>query len=65
MIDRDGKVIVVRCDNCSNEFSESHIFDFSEAMRAAKEEGFINRQVDGEWKNFCCKECFEEYKSGH
>lgn len=39
--------------------------DFYESLAYKKDDGWINRTIDGEWYNFCCEECYEEFKENN
>lgn len=56
--------IVCTCDECGNEhlvpFEDQQV-DYREAQRAIEDEGWGSCQVNGEWKDFCCETCRNNY----
>jgi hypothetical protein len=62
MIDNDCGTLIMDCDNCSNEYIAELATDYEDLNCEAKEEGWINRQINGEWYNFCSEECYEKKK---
>ncbi|OPZ76640.1 MAG: hypothetical protein BWY78_01310 [Alphaproteobacteria bacterium ADurb.Bin438] len=48
------------CDFCEENIGGG-MFDFNESMEMKKQDGWINRKHDGEWFNFCCEECYQEF----
>ncbi|MBQ4120677.1 MAG: hypothetical protein IJD35_01545 [Clostridia bacterium] len=60
---------VYRCDHCGNE--ESFEFDSedidSKEHRAIlrREKGWITTKVNGQWKDFCCERCRNQYIINH
>ena len=57
--------IVCECDNCGEQELfpfEDGLFDFKEVQEELRDSyGWISRKINGEWKDFCSKNCFKEY----
>lgn len=55
--------IVCDCDNC--DYEERIEFegypDYKEAQQELRSIGWVSKKIDGEWKDFCCQECADEY----
>jgi len=62
MTNFDEGTMVLECDQCGAEGSVDG-FDWKEAMNSAKALGWINRNINGSWHNFCKQECCEDFKS--
>lgn len=56
--------IYCECDECGStyeyEFEDGNV-DYRECQAELKEEGWISRNIDGEWYDFCCLECFKNF----
>ena len=63
MIDKVNNGYQIHCDNCPDSIYIPHARNFKEVHEEAKSSGWINRQVDGEWMNFCSEECYKERKN--
>lgn len=63
MIHGEGE-IVCECDCCGSEerieFDEGYP-DYKEAQKELRSMGWVSRNIDGEWFDFCCQECANEY----
>lgn len=60
--------IVCTCDACGDEYVlpfEYGQIDYREAQRAIEEEGWTSCQVNGEWHDFCCEKCRNDYIKKH
>lgn len=65
MIYGEGE-IVCTCDQCENEYSYEfydNYIDFADCQAEIKDEGWISRKINGEWYDFCCKECLNAFLS--
>jgi len=49
----------ITCDMCGS----NDIYDpaFKVALQEAKDDGWIIRKIDGDWRHFCDIECHKEY----
>lgn len=63
MIDKAANGFIMHCDNCSNAIHITYARNYNQVYESAKESGWINRTIDGEWHNFCSEECYEERKA--
>ena len=52
------------CDQCGQTVGGG-IYDFDESLELRKQEGWINRKIDGEWYSFCCEDCYKEWIADH
>lgn len=56
--------IVCTCDNCGSEvelpFEDGNV-DYRAAQQYIKDDGWESCQVHGEWYDFCCEKCRNEY----
>ena len=56
--------IICNCDNCDCE--EDYAFengpDFKNCQQYLRDLGWISRNVNEEWYDFCSEECFNEWK---
>lgn len=59
---KDAPGYTMQCDACSAYVTCETANDYSEVNAQAKEQGFINRQINGQWFNFCSEECFQRKK---
>ena len=48
------------CDYCSHTVGGG-IYDFEESLELRKNEGWINKKIDGEWFNFCSEDCYNQF----
>lgn len=64
MIEKAHNGYAMYCDNCPNSILIPYAKTFKQTTEEAKGSGWINRQIDGEWHNFCCEECYKEKKEG-
>ena len=48
------------CDYCGEEEIIDSV-DYTEINETLKDLGWINRKIDGEWKLFCCQDCYLKY----
>lgn len=56
--------ICCECDNCGETYDydfEDSYPDFRDCQDELSCSGWVSRKVDGEWCDFCCKECYNEY----
>jgi len=55
--------ITCECDNCGSiaeiEFDDTP--NFKVCQQELKKLSWVSGQVDGEWKDFCCRECQKKY----
>ena len=52
------------CDQCGEEHDysfEDGDVDFRDCQEELKMMGWISRKIDGEWCDFCCKECLDKF----
>lgn len=56
-IDKSCGFYSVTCDNCGEEMNEQ-FFEFDEAVRAKKAEGWKSKKINGAWEDWC-PECCE------
>ena len=59
-IDRDFENCTCYCDYCM----DSELVDstkYATINKELKSYGWVIKPIDGEWKEFCCKECCEKY----
>ena len=49
------------CENCGENIGGG-LYDFYESKELMEEEGWITKRLNGEWLNFCCPECLDEYR---
>lgn len=56
--------IICLCDFCDNK--ESILYedypDFRYAQQEIEDIGWFSKKVDGEWYDFCCNECWQEFR---
>lgn len=67
VIHGEGEIICT-CDACGDEYAfpfEDGQVDYREAQRAIEEEGWTSCQVNGEWHDFCCEKCRNDYIKKH
>ena len=66
MIHGAGEILATcdwcECDEVAQEFEDS-CYDFKEAQNYLRGCGWSSRKVNGEWYDFCCKECENEFIS--
>lgn len=60
--DKEAPGYTMQCDACSAYVTCEDATDYSEVNAQAKAQGFINRQINGQWFNFCSEECFQRKK---
>jgi hypothetical protein len=60
---KDNNIFGMQCDACGNAISTPEATDYKGVNAAAKAEGWINRQINDKWYNFCCQECYENKKA--
>jgi len=55
--------IICKCDHCVTEYNYGFEDgpDFKSCQEELKEEGWVSRKINGEWKDFCCKECADNF----
>lgn len=55
--------IVCTCDKCGHyeEFEFEDGPDFREVQDELKQRGWVSRKINGEWYDFCSKECYLAY----
>ena len=59
-IDRDFENCACYCDYC--DYSETiESMDYSDINKELIEYGWVIRKIGNEWKEFCCRECYEKY----
>lgn len=65
---RGEGTIECACDNlkCNTNFDyefDNGYPDWKDCQDKLKTYGWISRKIDGEWYDFCCPECYQEYLS--
>lgn len=63
MIHGEGD-IVCECDQCGEKERipfEDGIIDYKEAQAELSSYGWVARKVDGEWHDFCTRECYYNF----
>ena len=63
--DKTFGTTIVSCDgpHCKMEFNHEGMdgqVDFKEAIAEAKKEGWVVKNIDGEWRHFCSSECLQK-----
>jgi len=63
-VDWQYSAITCECDNCGNiaeiEF-DGEGPNFKVCQQELKKLGWVSAQIDGEWEDFCCKECKQKF----
>jgi len=49
------------CEECGQTLGGG-LYDFEESKELIRQHGWISRYVQGEWLNFCSKECLCKYR---
>jgi hypothetical protein len=52
------------CENCGETIGGG-LYDFYESKELMEQEEWISKRVNGEWLNFCCRKCLEEYRRNY
>lgn len=63
MIEKKYNGYQIHCDNCTNSIYMPTADTFKSAINSSKQSGWINRQINDEWHNFCCEKCYEDIKN--
>lgn len=56
------------CDECQHLFEyefDGGYPDFKDCQNELKDYGWLAKYIRGEWYDFCCQECFENWKKKH
>lgn len=58
-----GGNVICKCDNCNQEKRvEFNTYpNYKEVQQELRSMGWVSKKIDGEWKDFCCQECADEY----
>ena len=57
------KETVINCDNCEKEFVVEST-NYNEINEELKFNKWLTRQINNEWCDFCCLECYKEFIKG-
>lgn len=53
--------VVVTCDQCGQGMVIYDTTSYSEAQDVMRDEGWFSQNIEGEWVDFCSKDCYHEY----